>query len=46
MKSKEVIVIAQSIPKKTITKDYPKSRASALIRTYYNGDTQNQEDHQ
>lgn len=49
MKSKEIVVVkGQSIKKynMTVTKDYPKTKSSALIRNYYNGDRQNQEDHQ
>lgn len=45
---KEIIVVEGNDIKKynmVITKDYPKSKSSALIRTYYNGDRQNQEDH-
>jgi hypothetical protein len=45
MKSKEVIVIAQSIPKRTVTKDYPKSKSPNWIRTY-SRDRQEQENHQ
>lgn len=48
MKSKEIIVVeGQSIKKynMVITKDYPKTKSSHLIRNSYNGDRQNQEDH-
>jgi hypothetical protein len=45
-RTKEVIVIAQSIPKRTVTKDYPKSKSPAWMRNFYNGDRQNQENHQ
>lgn len=43
---KEIKVVEKLISKQTITKDYPKTKSSHLIRNFYNGDRQNQEDHQ
>lgn len=43
---KEIINIKPSQPKKTTTKEYPKTRSPQWIRSFYNGDRQNQENRQ
>ena len=48
-RTKEIIVVKGNKITKynmTITKDYPKSKSPTWMRNFYNGDRQNQENHQ
>lgn len=44
-RTKEITIVDKLIPKMTITKEYPKSKAPSWIRQFYNSDRQNQENH-